>query len=106
MARSHKYIEKHKSKSGKWVYKYLDTSDWVDPVTYAQRRKKREASKKENIQKIAKRPYKFVNSKARYAYSKVKQSYDNRNTSAFVSKVVSKGIKLMMIKASIAGVRQ
>lgn len=101
MGRSHKYIEKHRSKSGKWVYKYADKSDWVDPVTWAQNHERKEREKKSRVTNAIKRSYKIVENKARYTYSKAKQKYSTRHARKFVSAIVSKTALYAQIRAAV-----
>lgn len=101
MGRSHKYIEKHRSKSGKWVYKYADKSDWVEPVTWAQNHERRERNKKARISNAFKRSYKIVENKARYTYSQAKKRYDNRHARKFVSSIMSKTVLYAQIRAAV-----
>lgn len=101
MGRSHKYIEKHRSKSGKWVYKYADTSDWVDPVTWAQNHEQKEREKKSRVTNAIKRSYRMVENEAHRTYSQAKQRYNHRHARKFVASVLSKTVLYAKIKAAI-----
>ena len=87
-----KYISKHRSKSGKWVYVYK--SDGTDPESLTEYAKRKEENDKFRAQALAssgKHIFDIVNSQAQVSYSNaVIRTTQSPTTRHFIHKILNR----------------
>lgn len=98
----HKYIDKHLSKNGKWVYRYSEgpfSKPEHTPSEYAQIKQKQKERKRQNKAKVFKRGIHLVDARARWSYAKVRRAANNPNARKVVKSAARTGYTYALLKA-------